>query len=103
MNDFAEQAQAHIDNIVKMAEAGQITWREETTPRPDAMRAFTAFTGKFNLMVCQANMRSDEDPEQLPRLVYEAMATTVDGGVMLIRIPNNVADKLYHIAVASRN
>jgi hypothetical protein len=89
-----EQAITHIDRIHVLAEAGQIMWTELPTPKPTAMRAFQGQGGGYLINVAQANVVDHG-------VVHEGMV--IAPGALVIHIPPEHADKLYHMAAAQRN
>lgn len=100
---FIQEAKAHLDKIVKLAEANQINWIVAPTPRPDAMKAFAATLPDYSILLCQANIR-EEGSNTEPKLVVEGMVTVfTKTGPGLVRMPQDMADKLYSLAAASRN
>jgi hypothetical protein len=89
-----KSAMNHLEQLHALAAAGQITWTEMSTPRPNAMRAFQGRAGTYLLNVAQANITD--------------VGVTHDGVLiadecLVIRIPAEDAQKLYHQAVAQRN
>ncbi len=97
MSDPIQQADAHLVAILKLADEGGIQWQEETPPRPKAMRAFSGFAGKYNILVCQANVEGRG-------IIHECMAVVTEStGPMVIHFGRETADKLYHQAAAKRN
>jgi len=95
-----EAAKFHLDTIVILAEAGMIKWREEAPPKPEAIRAFSASTSDYQIMVGQANVKNGFEPA---RVIHEGIAIASSGGPLVIRIPPEIANKLYHMAAAKRN
>lgn len=89
-----EQTLVHIDRIHALAEAGQIVWTELPTPRPNAMRAFQGQGGGYLINVAQANVVGHG-------VVHEGMV--IAPGALVIHIPPEYADKLYHRAAVQRN
>lgn len=101
MSNPLELAKRHLNNIVKLADNGEITWQEQAAPRPDAMRAFSASTKDYQIMVCQANVQHGKEPAHV---IHEGMAIAISGtGPLVIRMTPEIADKLYHMAAAQRN
>ena len=92
-----ELAQHHLETLVKLADTGQIKWHEEAPPRPEAMRAFSASTPDYQIMVCQANVHHDNPApgahagseqegahgfEFEARVIHEGMAIAISGAGM---------------------
>lgn len=71
-----------------------LTWNEEKTPKPQAVRAFSAFTGDYAVMVMQANVEG-------LGVVCDGMLTYGTG--IFVKMPRELADEIYHKAAASRN
>jgi hypothetical protein len=96
-----ELAHFHLHTIVELAETGQVSWTAEVPPNANAMRAFSAATPQYQILVCQVNLM--EPHEDTPHIEHEGMAILIAGGPMVIRMPPEIADRLYHQAAASRN
>lgn len=88
-------ATGHIQKIKQLSDAGQVVWTTLATPKPDAMRAFTGTAEGYTINVAQANV--------------DAVGVVCEGIVVatktftVIRLPNDVADSLYHKAQAGMN
>lgn len=93
-------ARHHLSNIVELAHTGQLAWSSQQTPKPDAMRAFSARTDQYSIMVTQANV---VDVSRIGNRVLCEGMVIVNQSMMLIRMPPPLADELYHQAAAQRN
>lgn len=94
LEELMREAQQHIDALRKLADAGQITWREMETPRPTAMRAFEGQAPGYLINVAQANVEG-------VGVTHEGMV--IAAPMTIVRLPKDVADYLYHKAAAQRN
>lgn len=101
MNKFSaiiKSSQAQIDNVLRLAETGQIRWEIMPTPRPSAMRAFVGHATGYLINVAQANIADPGFPQVI---IYQGMICAP--GCLFVNLPSEVVNALYHRAAASQN
>lgn len=94
--------QHHTDTILRLAEAGQVVWKPMQTPKPEAMRAFEGTADGYLVNVAQANIKDPAHPELPQGVVHEGVLVATQG-FMVIHLPKEVANVLYHKAAATQN
>jgi len=93
----------HINTLLRLAEAGQVVWKPMQTPKPDAMRAFEGTADGYLVNVAQANIEDPAHPELPQGIVHEGMLVATKAGFMVVHLPKDAANALYHRAAATQN
>lgn len=92
-----EPVAKHLLKIRELATSNQIDWKIAEVPKPASMRSFNGITPEYNILVCQANVEG-------AGIVHEGMAIIIDpDGPIIMRMTSELADHLYHLAVAKLN
>lgn len=89
-----EEALRHLETLVQLSRAKRIKWTEMPVDKPGAMRAYEGKAEVYKILVAQANVEGQG-------VVCDGMATVAP--LMVIHLTRQVADELYHAAVAERN
>lgn len=94
--DVLAQANTQLQAVWKAVESGQVNWKSVPPPKEGASRAFSGTASGFQIMVVQANT-----PEY--GIIHEGMVLSSGSAVSVIRLPPEMADKIYHVAAQTQN
>lgn len=94
--DILAEADKHLKAIMLAVESDQVQWKSAPPPKEGASRAFSGVAPGYQIMVVQANT-----PEY--GIVHEGMVMASGSSFAVIRLPPELADKVYHIAAANQN
>lgn len=94
MNGIWAEVSKHIEALLKLSDQNLIDWTEGKVPKPGAMRAFEGRAGPYLINVVQANILN---------VGVEHHGVVIVKTGTIVRLPADVASKLWHQAASHRN